>query len=497
MSIREAVSLIVTREPDSSEVYLIERSPELRFWGGYFAFPGGTIDQEDFLIPVGEEDETDPENRFIVAATRELFEETGLFLPGKDRERLFSLAESRRQLLAGDVGFSAMLKDLTIKPHDFAYVCTTVTPEFSPVRFHTQFFWVQVPEGQAPVVWNGELVSGRFIKAGEALAKWRAGEMQIVPPVVVMLSEIESCGSLREAVTSIRAIADRYLEGSLHQVCYTPGIQMLTLKSGGIAPGGFTNSFLVGESVLCLVDPAPVLTAEQERLWRYVDQQVERGARLKAILLTHHHPDHVGAVNACCKKYGVEVWASTETAAQLADIRVSRYLEGGDEIELGLSPDGKPGWKLQVIETPGHTRGHLCFIENRYGAIIAGDLVSTISSVVIDPETGSMSNYLHSLDSLAAVCDGTLYPGHGPPARQGRRAIEKLARHRREREDKILSKLTPEFRTIGQLLESCYDDTERELWFLAEKSLRAHLLRLIEIGKCEEENGTFRGLGKN
>ena len=47
MSTRTAVSVLLTRNPTSTEVYLVERNPELKFFGGYFAFAGGKLDDAD------------------------------------------------------------------------------------------------------------------------------------------------------------------------------------------------------------------------------------------------------------------------------------------------------------------------------------------------------------------------------------------------------------------------------------------------------------------
>ena len=63
-------------------------------------------------------------------------------------------------------------------------------------------------------------------------------------------------------------------------------------------------------------------------------------------------------------------------------------MEHGDEIVLGRAPDGSPGWKLTVYHVPGHARGHLAFQESRYGAIAVGDLVSTLSTILVDPSDG-------------------------------------------------------------------------------------------------------------
>src|SRR5262249_7900974 len=118
------------------------------------------------------------------------------------------------------------------------------------------------------------------------------------------------------------------------------------------------------------------------------------------VVLTHHHPDHVGAAAACARKYGVPVWAHPWTAQALAgQVVVGRKVHEGDRLDLGTAPDGGP-WHLEALHTPGHAPGHLAFYEGHYRLLFAGDLVSTLSSVVIAPPDGDLAVYLDSLRRL-------------------------------------------------------------------------------------------------
>ena len=82
------------------------------------------------------------------------------------------------------------------------------------------------------------------------------------------------------------------------------------------------------------------------------------------------------------------------------------------------------------MHTPGHDRGHLVFLESRYGALIAGDLASTVSTILIEPPEGHLSTYLATLTRMAEVDFGHLYPAHGPAARDGRGLLRRYLRHR-------------------------------------------------------------------
>ncbi|TDI94809.1 MAG: MBL fold metallo-hydrolase [Caldithrix sp.] len=496
MSNRTAVSIVLTRDPDSTEIYLVERNPKLKFFGGFYACPGGTLDKEDIDIEIKNWD-TVPQDSwpYIVAAARETFEETGILLTQGPEIAKENLQTYRKQLLDEKIQFAEILKkeNQTIDAADFHFICSILTPEFSPVRYDTEFYWVKIPENTAAEIWQGELIEGKFISANEALTWWRKGEMLIVPPVIFMLKELVG-RSVKSAVPFIAEYAAAYRRGKIHQVYFTPGVQLITLKTSTIPPANTTNTYLVGESQLYIIDPAPTDSGEQDRLWNYLDDRIKEGNEFKGILLTHHHSDHIGALTECQKRYDLPILAHPKTAEKLATFKFSRALENGDELDLGESPDGQPGWKLKVYYTPGHASGHLAFQESRYGAVIAGDLISTVSTIVISPPEGHMATYLRSLAFLESVIGGTIYPGHGPAVRTGKEVLQYFIKHRQEREQKLLGALSSQPQSTFDLVKQVYDDVDSSIWSLAEHSLQAHLIKLIEEGKCEQVGGSYRAV---
>ncbi|MGH9459626.1 MAG: NUDIX domain-containing protein, partial [Vicinamibacteria bacterium] len=136
---RLAVSIVLEPNDGSNEVLLVDRNPKLAFLGGYQAFPGGTLEPEDALVPV-ENSVTGvggDYSTFVAAAARELFEETGVWLGrGSDATR-GSLEEHRRQMLSGEVSFNEILKGRgqSIDARDFTPLCRITTPPFTPRRY--------------------------------------------------------------------------------------------------------------------------------------------------------------------------------------------------------------------------------------------------------------------------------------------------------------------------------------------------------------------------
>jgi glyoxylase-like metal-dependent hydrolase (beta-lactamase superfamily II) len=136
------------------------------------------------------------------------------------------------------------------------------------------------------------------------------------------------------------------------------------------------------------------------------------------------------------------------------------------------------------VHTPGHAAGHLCFEVG--GATIAGDMVAGIGTILIDPSEGDMAEYLASLGRLLARPPVMLLPAHGPPIVDGPSKLREYLAHRQMREDRVLAALTETPRTLGELVPSAYADTPRMLWPLAERSLLAHLGKLVREGRARE-----------
>jgi glyoxylase-like metal-dependent hydrolase (beta-lactamase superfamily II)/8-oxo-dGTP pyrophosphatase MutT (NUDIX family) len=484
-NIQEAASVLLAREPGSAEVFLVGRSPNLRFMGGFSAFPGGKVHGSDAALAKS----FDVSGRHA-AAVRELFEETGVLLAhrpdGSFPAAGADLTEGRRDLLEERVKFTELLSrwGLHLEAGDLAAAGSLVTPEFAPLRFDTAFFVATLPPGQEAEVWMGELTHGFWASAEQALAEWTAGRVLWSPPTLSLLEAIRG-RPVADLPDRMRALLQELQTGRIPPIWFSPAVQMVPLFSHGLPPSTHTNAWVVGTGPVYLIDPGPIDPPEQERLFAVLDEQAAQGRRLTAVVLTHHHPDHVGAATVCARRYGIPIRGHPLTAKALhGKIEVVGDIGDGDRLDLGPAPDGSGRWHLEAIHTPGHAVGHLTFYEPHYQLLFVGDMVSMLSSVVIAPPEGNLAIYLASLRRLQGLPARLLLPAHGGPSARPALVLGECLNHRLEREQQLVAALTSQPQPIARLTEEIYRGLPAPLFRWAQLQVLAGLYKLRDEGRA-------------
>lgn len=493
-----AATVVLYRRAPRLEVYWVQRRDELAYLGGFHAFPGGRVARSDRATTIP--GVNDPGLAALLAcAVRETFEETGVLLArGARRVGAGRRDEARRSLLAGESTLEALLvaEGLELVPADFVPAGRWVSPPFSPGGFDTQFFLCELPDGERAAFDPGELQGGEWLTPAEGLARWRDHRALLAAPALYTLRELAARpeadaagpGGWGAALSSTPEAQG----GSVPRIEVHPGFVLVPLATPTLAPATHTNCIVIGGPELLVVDPGSGDAAEQAILDRALDRLLAEGRRVHGVFVTHHHGDHWGGVAHLRERFACPVYAHAWTAPRIG---ADRALEGGETIDLEAGSPGTPGahggatrsWRLEVRFTPGHTPGHLALWDPVSGTIVAGDLVSGLSTVVIDPPEGDMAAYVRSLAALAELPATLLLPGHGPPIGGPRHRLRFYLEHRRWREERILAALGTSPAGLEELVPRAYDDTPPERHGLAARSALAHLLKLAAEGRAREE----------
>lgn len=504
---RDSAAVVLWRRDGAGEleVFWQRRGRTLPFMGGWHAFPGGAWERGDVALPLAgaprdvTADERTPHEPpaldgtpaspatpdlapgIVAAALRELWEETGVLLaravaPGIGRA-LAGLAPGD-----GPLGERLATAGLVLDAARLRFAGRWLTPPLGPLRFDNRFFLAEwTADDGEPGFFPPESEEGGWIRPVAALERWRRAELLAAPPVLHLLRVLAEEGPDGDG-RRLRDPSEAYL-GPLRRIEFVPGAILFPLRAATLPPASHTNAFLLGCGDGVLVDPGSPFDDENALLLAALAAARDLGRRVTAIWLTHHHPDHVAGVERLRAALGVPVLAHRATAERLAarGIATDGTLPDGDCFVLA----GDPPLTVEVLHTPGHARGHLAFHLPESGAVVAGDLLSGLGTVVIDPPEGDLDDYLDSLDRVARLDPPMLLPSHGAPLAGGARQLAALRDHRLARERQILAAWNDGVREVAALVPVVYPEIAPMLHPLAGRQVRAHLDRLARRGEID------------
>lgn len=221
-------STVVLLRPDEAggfEVLLTRRPEEMRFLGGYYVFPGGTVHQSDYSPSMltrcrgidgaearrilGGAHDPDVALGHWVAVVRELFEEVGILLCVAESGALIDLRDEavqrriemkRQAIVRRKSGFAKFLEseNLFCDLSRAVYLDHWVTPEIYSMRFDTRFYVAALPVHQTSLASSEEVTHSIWIQPAAALAQIHRRDFPILPPTTVVLERLARIDSWQQ-----------------------------------------------------------------------------------------------------------------------------------------------------------------------------------------------------------------------------------------------------------------------------------------------------------
>ncbi|MFK5980599.1 MAG: MBL fold metallo-hydrolase [Rhizobiaceae bacterium] len=277
-------------------------------------------------------------------------------------------------------------------------------------------------------------------------------------------------------------------------------VQRITANNGGPFTFHGTNTYIVGDKNVAVIDPGP--EADDAHLGAIMNAL--KGRTLSHIIVTHTHMDHSPLSRKLAALTGAPTYGEGEHRAS-RDLHIGEHnpLDGSADREFEpdvVLSDGDiikgEGWSLEAIFTPGHTANHMTFSLLDTDMMFSGDHVMAWATTIVAPPDGSMSDYMASLEILAAREESVYFPGHGGRLNNAPKFVRALKAHRKMRETAVLARIRKGDETIPDIVKIIYKSTDPKLHGAAGLSVLAHIEDLIARGKITSDqsvsiNGRF------
>ena len=273
-----------------------------------------------------------------------------------------------------------------------------------------------------------------------------------------------------------------------------PGIKRIVAPNPSAYTFTGTNTYIVGFDDVIVVDPGPDDDAHMANIVSTIGT-----ANCKGVVLTHTHNDHAALAEKLAQTLTVPlIFEGPHRPSRKIgrferdhirpscnyEIRPNLVVRDNSKIDLGEL-------QVTVLTTPGHCANHIALAIDGTDIVLSGDHIMGWSSTLIADPDGSLDDYLHSLDKMIELEQGTYFPAHGDIIKDGRAYAKQLKYHREFRNSQIVDLIDKHPRWTHQLLNALYPDIPLKVKPAALLTLNAHLQYLMAQGKIEMKNRVF------
>lgn len=271
-----------------------------------------------------------------------------------------------------------------------------------------------------------------------------------------------------------------------------PGLRRILAPNPSPMTYRGTNTYLLGETSLAVIDPGPALPAHLDAILT----AIEPGQSISHIIVTHSHLDHSPLAAELSQRTGAPIYAfggsKSGRSAIMADLAAAGIVGGGEGIDVAFKPDitvadgawiTGQGWSLEVLHTPGHLGNHIALAWD--DVCFTADHVMGWASSLVSPPDGDLSDFMASCRRLRARNWRVFHPGHGAPITDPASRLDWLVAHRNSRESSVLTELAQTPATAHSLAQKIYTTTPTPLLAAAERNILAHLIDLMGKSRVE------------